>query len=259
MDFDSVDGTREVVMSREWESFVTMTPFPGIADLDSSNLLLAEAKELFGRDYWCLFCDPDELLVTPSMNIVDIDAFGSIERADCLLIPRFNITAARSVAQFEQERLTPFDALTLKIERRHHRTIEPHAFEGPLNPPWIFTAIPGKAFVSLDTATRIGDGDHTAETAQPPAFPTRGVYLLHYPFRSFASFVAKVQLAETDFAANSELPPTYGWQLRRWVTLAKRGELFEEYLHQFVPDQDVARLLHDGTLSREHRIIAAHR
>ena len=168
MDFDSVDGTRDVLTSSEWDTFVTLAPFPGIAGLDSSNLLLAQAKASFGRDYWVLFCDPDELLVTPSMDTVDLDSIGRIEGADCLLLPRYNVTAVRSVARFEQERLTPFDALTLKIERRHHRTIDPCALAGPLNPPWIFTAIPGKAFVSLDTATRIGDGDHTAETAHPP-------------------------------------------------------------------------------------------
>ena len=83
--------------------------------------------------------------------------------------------------------------------------------------------------------------------------------MLHYPFRTFASFVAKVQLAETDLMANAELPPTYGWQLRRWITLAQRGRLFEEYLDQFVPDHDVERLLHDGTLRRERRILAASR
>ena len=34
MDFDSVDGTREVLTSPEWETFVTLAPFPGIAGLD---------------------------------------------------------------------------------------------------------------------------------------------------------------------------------------------------------------------------------
>jgi hypothetical protein len=81
-----------------------------------------------------------------------------------------------------------------------------------------------------------------------------GHYLLHYPFRSFESFAAKVRLAASDFDANADLPFTYGWQLRRWVELARRGQLLQEYLDQFVPDEDVPRLLEDGTLARERRI-----
>jgi hypothetical protein len=252
MDFNSVDGTREVLTSDEWKAFVVLEPFPGIAGLDSSNLLLATAKRSFSSDCWCLFCDPDEFLITPSMTIVDLSAHMS--RHDSCVLPRFNVTAERSIAQFDQNRLTAQDALTLRIDRQHQRTIEPQALMEPLDPPWIFTAIPGKAFVSIDAAIAIGDGDHTAATAGPMAPAPYGVHLLHYPFRSFRSFTAKIQLAERDFAANHDLPPTYGWQLRRWIQFARRGQLFDEYLCQFVPDQDVERLLQDGTLVREWRI-----
>jgi hypothetical protein len=257
MDFDSVDGTRDVLMSNEWKSFVGVVPFPGIADLDSSNLLLAAAKRSLAGDSWCLFCDPDELLVTPSMSI-GADLALSENGAQSVVLPRFNVTAERSVAQFNQERLTPLDALTLRVDRREHRTIEPHSLTDALEPPWIFTAIPGKAFVSIDAATWIGDGDHTAQTPLGAERPPDNIYLLHYPFRSFRSFSAKIELAEKDFGANANLSPTYGWQLRRWIKLARRGRLFEEYLCQFVPDENVDQLLRNGTLSREWRIATCH-
>ncbi len=252
MDFNSVDGTRELLTSDEWSSFVVVEPFPGIAGLDSSNLLLATAKRSFLSDCWCLFCDPDEFLVTPSMTVADLSAH--VKPGDSLVLPRFNVTAERSVAQFDQDRLTAEDALTLRIDRQHQRRIEPHEVTVPLDPAWIFTAIPGKMLAWIAAAIAIGDGDHTAATAGPVVPAPDGVYLLHYPFRSFRSFAAKIKLAESDFAANQDLPPTYGWQLRRWIELARRGQLFEEYLCQFVPDQDVERLLQDGTLAREWRI-----
>jgi hypothetical protein len=252
MDFNSVDGTRELLASDEWSSFVVVQPFPGIAGLDSSNLLLASAKRSSVSDCWCLFCDPDEFLITPSMTIGDLSEH--LKGGDSLVLPRFNVTAERSIAQFNQDRLTAEDALTLRIDRQHQRRLEPHALTEPLDPPWIFTAIPGKAFVSIATAIAIGDGDHTAATVGPAVHTPEGVYLLHYPFRSFRSFAAKIELAESDFAANRDLPPAYGWQLRRWIELARRGQLFEEYLCQFVPDQDVERLVRDGTLAREWRM-----
>jgi len=252
MDFNSVDGTRDLLTSDEWRSFVVVEPFPGIAGLDSSHLLLASAKRSFPRDCWCLFCDPDEFLITPSMTISDVSAH--MKCGDSCVLPRFNVTAERSIAQFDQDRLTAEDALTLRIDRQHQRRIDPHALLEPLDPPWIFTAMPGKTFVSITAAIAIGDGDHTAATAGTAVPAPDGVYLLHYPFRSFRSFAAKIELAESDFAANQDLSPTYGWQLRRWIELARRGQLFEEYLCQFVPDQDIERLLQDGTLAREWRI-----
>jgi len=252
MDFNSVDGTRELLTSDEWSSFVVVEPFPGIAGLDSSDLLLASAKRSFSGDCWCLFCDPDEFLITPSMTIADLSAH--VKRGDSSVLPRFNVTAERSIAQFDQDRLTAEDALTLRIDRQHQRKITPRTLMEPLDPPWIFTAIPGKTLVSIGAAIAIGDGDHTATTTGSTVPAPDGVYLLHYPFRSFRSFATKIELAEGDFAANRDLPLTYGWQLRRWIELARRGQLFEEYLSQFVADEDVERLLLDGTLVRECRI-----
>ena len=169
--------------------------------------------------------------------------------------PASNVTAERSIAQFDQDRLTAEDALTLRIDRQHQRRIDPHALFEPLDPPWIFTAIARKDVrVDHRSHLRLATADHTAATARTALPAPDGVYLLHYPFRSFRSFAAKIELAESDFAANQALSPTYGWQLRRWIELARRGQLFEEYLCQFVPDQDIERLLQDGTLAREWRI-----
>ena len=75
MDMGSADGTLEVLASADWRGFVELVPFPGLAGLDSSNLFLSVAKQRFGRG-WCLFCDPDELLVTASMAIQEVVADG---------------------------------------------------------------------------------------------------------------------------------------------------------------------------------------
>ena len=128
-----------------------------------------------------------------------------------------------------------------------------------LEPPWIFTGIPGKAFAAVKEASKIGDGDHTVETSTPTSLSPDGVYLLHYPFRSFRNFVAKIELAESDFRSNPDLPPTYGWQLRRWLRLGSPRASPRRGLSQFVPDEDVPRLLAGGTLTRDHSIVSTHR
>jgi hypothetical protein len=220
---------------------------------------LAVAKRSCGSGQWCLFCDPDELLVTPSMRIDSSDLATVVSGGVSVSIPRFNVTAEVSVAQSAPHRLSPLDALNLRIDKRHERRVAGDALNDVMQPPWIYTAIPGKVFVAVTAAIAIGHGDHVVESAGGVAPTPSGVYLLHYPFRSFESFTAKIESATLDFGANPDLPPGYGWQLRRWIALARQGKLREEYLNQFVPNEDVEQFLRNGTLTREWRIARRHR
>ena len=256
MDFDSTDGTRDVLASAQWREFVTLVPFPGIASLDSSNLMLAIAQR--DRRYtWCLFCDPDELLATPAMTVGDLlDGGGN---GGSRSVPRFNMTAPLSVALRGTGPFSHVVYLTLRIDRRALRSPERDISKARLDPPWIFTDIPGKVFVRLDETIAIGDGDHIARTtreglsAAPP-----GASLLHYPFRRYETFREKIELARRGFAANGHLPQAWGWQLRRWITLADSGQLNQEYLQQFIPDEQVAHLVEDRTLYRDERVSRFH-
>lgn len=259
MDFASTDGTRDVLASAEWRGFVDLVPFPGIALLDSSNILLGIARARFAPDDWCLFCDPDELLVTPSMTIDDARR-GLAADAGSVVIPRFNLTAQRSVALNAQQRLSALDALTLRVDRRQVRSIDEDIRRERLDPPWIFTAIPGKAFVRLGTALAVEDGDHSANTsgardAECPA----GVYLLHAPLRTYEAFCGKLELARIGFRLNPHLPQVHGWQVRRWIDQLDAGTLHDEYVQQFIPDDQVDRLLLDGTLARDASLVSFHR
>ena len=260
MDFDSTDGTQDILKSSGLRDFVTVVPFPGLASLDSSNRLLAIARSAHDAPGFLLFCDPDEFLVTPTMHVgsVGIDPHDSAVAS--IAIPRFNVTAPLSIAQRHESRLSPLDALTLRITRGHRRTPERDVNAETLEPPWIFTAIPGKTMVRPSAAVAIGPGDHNAHITsggETPASP--GVSLLHYPFRGFQAFEDKIALARLDFYANPQLPPWHGWQLRRWVRFADAGRLRDEYLQQFVPDVDVAQLVLDGTLEADLGVVTLHR
>ena len=65
-------------------------------------------------------------------------------------------------------------------------------------------------------------------------------------------------MARRGFEDNPQLPGSNGWQLRRWIALADAGRLQEEYFQQFIPDQQVERLIKDGTLSRDERVARFH-
>jgi hypothetical protein len=258
MDFDSTDGTRDVLTSAEWRGFVRVVPFPGLASLDSSNVLLSVASQAYRPTDWCLFCDPDELLVTPSMSI-QAALTGECSGAESISIPRFNMTAPVSVAEHSERGLAHTQALTLRIGRRKVRCIEQDIGRDVLDPPWIFTDISPKIFVRLGTAVAVGEGDHSAVTSKNTiAAAPDGVYLLHYPFRHYAPFRDKIEMARLDFAQNPHLSQAHGWQVRRWIRLADSGNLYNEYLQQFIPDEDVQRLLEDGTLILEESVSRFH-
>lgn len=256
MDFDSTDGTRDVLMSPEWRGFVTLVPFPGLALLDSSNILLSVARETLASTDWCLFCDPDELLVTPSM-MSPVSIVTADKRAESLSLLRFNMTAPSPLAE-RGELSQHVHGLTLRVARQCARS-EADRGKSILDPPWIFSAIMPKVFVRLGTTLRIAEGDHGAITSDNRcSSPPFGTHLLHYPFRQYQAFRDKVEMARLGFAANPQLSEEHGWQVRRWVRLADSGTLFDEYLQQFVADKDVGRLVDDGTLVRDDTISRFH-
>jgi hypothetical protein len=255
MDFDSTDGTVEALTSAEWQGFVERVPYPGIAGLDSSNIFLSRAKRKYDAGTWCLFCDPDELLITSSMTVNEAQLLRVLEASDLVTIPRFNVTGPLSIARADRSRLSALGDLTLRIDRRCIRDIAVDITRSTLDPPWIFTAIPGKVLVRLDATASIGDGDHTAVvSSNAAALAPEGMYLLHYPLRSFGEFQEKIRLATIDFAANADLPPHYGWQIRRWLELSKSGRLYDEYLQQFIRDEDLDRMVGDGTLALDQTV-----
>lgn len=260
MDFDSTDGTRDILTARKWQGFVELVPFPGIASFDSSNDMLSIARQRSSLDSWCLFCDPDELLVTPSMKSHELAPEGEGDSdAELVSIPRFNVTAPLSVARDENQRMSALDALTLRIDGRHRRSIDQAIPMDTLDPPWIFTDIPGKVLVRLDAATSIGDGDHVAHTSHNRSATVRdGTYLLHFPFRTYEAFVNKIELARVFYAAYPDLPPHFGWQLKRWIRLADARKLHEEYLQQFIPDEDVERHLQNRVLFQDKSVLTFH-
>jgi Glycosyl transferase family 2 len=248
MDFGSVDGTRE--RAAAWGDFVEVFDLPSLAGKDSSNALLAEAKRRYPKEWWCLFCDPDEFLVTRRMQIDDAWEAAPPD-AGTIVVERRNMTGPRSLATAQAD-LAPRGGLTLRIDGRHERTNQEMLdHERRLEPPWIFTAVPGKVLVRLGAADSIGDGDHVAITAAATVtVPPSDAYLLHYPFRDYRDFAAKLELARRDFEEN-ECPVGFGWQYRRWLRCMEQHRLAREYLEQFVPDERVPQLIAEGVVTED--------
>jgi len=256
MDFDSTDGTSEILRSDRYHGFVRTVPFPRIVDRDSSRILLEQAKKDFDPDTGCLFCDPDELLVLPDGTGISDLTNGA---ASAIILPRFNTTGRLSSIGNSAQHLFPLEVLNLRIQKPSRRKSLEDMRKDVLIPPWIYTAIPGKVFARLGPTLSIGDGDHTAIVSDNHVIPARaGAYLMHFPFRTYKAFEEKIRLAASDFASNPQLAETYGWQIRRWLRIAKSGTLYDEYLQQFVPDGQVDQLIEEGTLVLDNSVRALH-
>ncbi len=260
MDYDSTDGTRDLLRSSMSQGFIQLVPFPGLASLDASNSMLAIARRTAEPDEWCLFCDPDELLVLPSMKFADFPPGGIGEELEHVTLPRYNMTGARSLldGSCDLDRHA-IRVLTLRVARRTERNVSRDMHATTLEPPWIFTNVLPKVLVRADAALAIGEGDHTARTRKgTSATIFNGACVLHYPFRSYGRFQDKVSRARRDYAANPQLQEGFGWQVRRWMRLDEQGQLRNEYREQFVASDQVDQLLASGTLVHDETLRRFH-
>ena len=127
---------------------------------------------------------------------------------------------------------------------------------GVLTSPYLHTVIGPKVLVKLGNTIAIGIGDHTPDVMGPP--PRRDnpdIYILHYPFSTFAALKRKRDLSRADFAANPALPALYGWHVRRWIRLDEEDRLWQEYLAHFIEDADLPALLASGAVAIDNSVL----
>ena len=135
MDYGSTDGTQEVIGSTEWGDLVRVVEFPGLDDLDSSNILLELMKAELPEDTMVLFCDPDELLALDTDRLEDLDPEGV-----GLVIPRTNMTGRRSEAETRDHELYSGGLLNFEIRQQLQREAV-RLQSGELSHPWILSLI----------------------------------------------------------------------------------------------------------------------
>jgi hypothetical protein len=252
-DMGSDDGTVEALTDIRWQGRVRVSIAQELKNLDSTNDSLAIVKKDFGGG-WCIACDPDEFIMTTGGNLK-----RTIERLEnegvlSASIPRYNMTALRSVAEAGLIQGDFRKQLKYRIIKRHRRTPDEY-FQEILTPPWIYTHVMDKVIFRIESAIRIGDGDHCVEMmAKGKQIQDHGLYMLHYPMRSYGQFEKKIHLAKKDFEANPHWHPHIGWQLRRWIKILEKNLLHDEYMCQFIPDDEIHQLIEAGLVDEEKNI-----
>ena len=228
MDYGSTDGSLEILRSPEWADFVEILPFSGL-DSDVNRELLVHSQSRWPMD-WALFIDPDEFVFTPRRSTDDPSILIAMEGHDLVTLPRYEMTAPRSVARSAV--FPGIDVMTLRLVEQDQ----------------------GKVMVRLSVDMPVDLAGHTGQTDRSGTIEGTPTCLLHVPVRSYERFAQKVDHAEETFALNPDLPDWWAWHWRRWIEIRDNGGLAGEYLEQFVNDDDVESLLATGVYARDTRI-----
>lgn len=242
VDYRSTDGTADILASFD-SGRVRQLPFVDLPGLDVSNQIL-EAVRADGRCDWVLFMDPDEFVVEPQALKQALETAP----ADCgaVQLRRDNVTGLLPDDPREAA-LRPFEDLNLQVAKPVFRDGLACIPRNDLEPPWIHSWIGPKVVVRSRGGATIGDGDH--ELREGACVPIEGPRLLHFPIRSWARFVDKLDCAEQDLGCNPHLPEIYAWHLRRWLRMRREGDLLREFRRQFVTPAERDQAVATGNLT----------
>ena len=164
--------------------------------------------------------DPDEYLTGPDKLKTSL-AQAWARGVEAIAVSRFNLTGRGPIP----EGVHYLTHLTQKIVATDARESNAAA---PLSSPWIFTRLPPKVMVRVQSRLTIATGDHEVRGAEGGRMSDASMEILHLPIRGYASFQRKIEDAANYFAANPEFGPGTGWHWRRWIELWKVGKLQEE-------------------------------
>lgn len=246
-DYGSDDGTLDLLHPFLRSGAVRLFPLSThhFATYDPSNAVLQKVREDDLAD-WISFLDPDEFLVGSSEVKTSLERLCS-QGVAALAVPRFNLLGmGRLPAQRHYLR-----HLTLKVIATDQRSSSPSAI---LSSPWIFSRLPPKIMTAVKAGLTIATGDHDIAGNATPVAQSDNLEILHLPIRGYESFARKIADTQKYLAANPEFGPGTGWHWRRWIDLANRGELREEYEAQFLSPETAAALMTEGKLIQEHRL-----
>lgn len=242
-DMASTDGTREILRCLEGPEFRVIDSSNSESP-DTWNRINADAIASCGADF-VLAIDADEFPLPRSG-----DLRADLDDADIIQLPRYNTVLGREGLLLPlpcTARDYPHTRLIAKsLPKFRDRLAEDPALA------WIrFVPLP-KIAVRPEFVAGIKDGMHDV-VPHPGQAPRRAVsaniIIAHAALTSFDRFARKVENIRGMFAAlDSQLAANFGWHWRRWVDLADRGCLREEFGNSVMSDDDILRLEQEGII-----------
>ena len=235
-DNNSRDGTTEILRSYERTGHLHLIrePAEGLRQGEWVTRMARLAATRFGAD-WVINADADEFWWPRQ---------GSLEEVFSAVPARYGIVQAfwRSFVPRPDDGAFFAERMTARLSQ--------HA---PINDPTSFYRPVIKVAHRADPHVIVGRGNHAL--VDSPLLPLRTwhpVEVLHFPLRSRAQWMHKVELQGVAFTEHIERAGT-GYHLRGYDAL-RRGLIDEQYEGLVIGDAELEQGLADGTLAVDTRL-----
>ena len=232
----SQDGTTEILEAYEAEGYVRLIhePAEGLRQGEWVTRMARLAATDYGAD-WVINTDADEFWWPRGRSLKEMlgavpERYGIVRAFWRSFVPRPDDGA------FFAERMTA--------------RLSQHA---PINDPTSVYRPVVKVAHRGDPNVVVGRGNHAlVDSRFVPLATWHPLEVLHFPLRSRAQWMRKVQLQGEAFTKHIERAGT-GYHLKGYDAL-QSGRIDEQHSSLVVDDDPLARGLHDGTLVRDTRL-----
>jgi hypothetical protein len=243
-DSGSTDGSRNILdeYARSGALSWMSQPRKNIDGFDPFSELARIAHDRFEAD-WIILADADEFLCITGESLHSILQEAKRDEISVLSVPRFNMTGTPPAPG-----QNALEMLNLRIDKPF-TVSRREMLSGDIKIPQIFAPIRPKTIVLASSFVEYGAGAHTATSSSGQTAERAELRMLHYPFRSYEEFEKKVENITVWMAANTHLPPSWGWHWRRYIRLREEGRLKQEFDEQFVSLERARELIEGGSCS----------
>ena len=215
-DNGSSDGTREVLAEFAHAGMLHLIDEAG-DDFDQARWVTRMAYVAGSEHHadWILNADADEFWFPASGHLKTELADADADVLTCQ--PRHQL--------FAHDGSGP-DGFTDIVHRVRQPVPQPTLTDlltDPLPVPFYYLDLGPKVICRARGLVEVHQGNHAATYAGECREGSANIAVYHYPIRSFAQFVRKIDRGGACYARNPGLPPGLGWQWRRWYRMLLAG------------------------------------
>jgi len=255
-DMYSTDGTAEILDQYVSDTFRILK----VANSEPAGEWLKKNKQALERIEadWIVFLDADEFLLPQSGSLRDALAQTC---EDILYVRRYNVPLCPTGPMLPEE-LVPDRYAEVQLLVKSFPNIYEHLRNSPKT-PWI-RAVPGpKIIARQESIAGLTDGMHEIVTPEGRdlrrAIPD-SLVIAHVPMSTKARFERKIQNIRECFGPEEVLDFSAGqgvaWHWRRWLYLAEKGELDQEFERSRFSMEFIDELRRDGNVRNASEIFA---
>lgn len=254
-DMGSTDGTADILRSEEGKDFKILwssNEDPGDEWLRRNSQAVATSCAS-----WVLMLDADEFPLPAGGDLHR--ALSSID-AEVVKVPRYNVVQSPGKLHMPIPP-GPEDHGSVELYVKCEPELRERLAVGSMLSWLRFVPLP-KVIVRPVVMHRLKDGMH--DIIPKNGMPVRrvtatGIVTAHAALSDYDRFARKIENVREMFRHHDgQLPSNFAWHWRRWLALADRGELREEYDRSILSHADLAILRGNGTIRSAASMLDGH-